>query len=182
MKILKIVYAIISIVFLVYLSIPSPQFPIKPEDSIQSQEAADTESPLRRAYFTNFSRQEVLDWYASQMIHIVPFSMPKYRLNYPPEESQVIIRDQTRSTFLEEIVVPFRESLYVSGFEPKEDKDTIFIENRKWRQKVIVRYVPSRLIYRLVIGLMTLMVGYVLLVFLYKSLLESVKVFRNIVK
>jgi hypothetical protein len=72
-------------------------------------------------------------------------------LNYPPEEAQTIIRDQTRSTFLEELVHPFRESIYINGFEPKTEKDTINIEGRTWRQKIIIRYVPSLTIIRVIV-------------------------------
>lgn len=82
--------------------------------------------------------------------------LPTYRLNYPPEESGTIIRDQTRSTFLEEIVHPFRESLYVNGFEPKDPKDAIFIAERPWRQKIIIKYVPSNVFVRLGMAVATL--------------------------
>ena len=84
--------------------------------------------------------------------------MPAFRLNYPPEEARTIIRDQTRSTFLEEIVHPLRESVFINGFEPKDPKDAIEIAGRSWRQKIIVRYVPSRLWLRLVLGLSTVFV------------------------
>lgn len=75
--------------------------------------------------------------------------MPTYRLNYPPEEAQTLIRDQARSTFLEEIVHPFRESIFVNGFEPTRPQDAIFVEGRAWRQKIIVRFVPSVTLIRL---------------------------------
>lgn len=130
-----------------YLLLPNPDFPAPLPDSLQSRELADTETPLRRAYFTNLSREEVMGWYKSQysvsLFGRIP--LPTYRLNYPPEESQRIIRDQTRSTFLEEIVHPFRESLYINGFEPDpgDEKNSINIEGKHWRQKIIVRHVPS---------------------------------------
>jgi len=74
-----------------------------------------------------------------------------YRLNYPPEEAKTLIRDQTRSTFLEEIVHPLRESLYINGFDPKDPKDAIEIEGKPWRQKIIVRYVPSNTLTRVLV-------------------------------
>lgn len=140
----KAFLVIVSVVFLGYLLLPNPGFPLPPPDSIQSKEPADTETSLRRAYFTNYSRQEVMDWYKSQ------FKWGE-DLNYPPETSQTIIRDQTRSTFLEEIVHPLRESIYVNGFEPAELKDAIFIEDRPWRQKIIIRYVPSPVFIRVAV-------------------------------
>ena len=60
-----------------------------------------------------------------------------------------MIRDQTRSTFLEEVVHPLRESLYINGFEPKDPKDAVIIAGRVWRQKIIVRYVPSHAFVRI---------------------------------
>jgi len=149
MKLTKFLYILFSIIFLAYLSLPNPEFPAPPSDTLQSDEPADTETPLRRAYFTNFTREEVMDHYKDQFKGL-------YRLNYPPEEAGTIIRDQTRSTFLEEIVHPFRESIFINGFEPKEQKDAIEIAGRSWRQKIIVRYVPSSIWVRLVLGISTI--------------------------
>ena len=149
MKLTKFLYILFSIIFLAYLSLPNPEFPAPPSDALQSDEPADTETPLRRAYFTNFTREEVMNHYKDQFKGL-------YSLNYPPEEAGTIIRDQTRSTFLEEIVHPFRESIFINGFEPKEQKDAIEIAGRSWRQKIIVRYVPSSIWVRLVLGISTI--------------------------
>ena len=58
---------------------------------------------------------------------------------------------------MEELVHPFRESLFVNGFEPKVAKDAIFIEGKPWRQKIIVRYVPSERKVRVLVGALTLL-------------------------
>lgn len=150
-KALNVFLIAAAIVFAAYLSLPGPSFPKPPPDALQSKEPADTETPLRRAYFTNYTRQQVLDWYESEF-DTSPFKnikLPTYLLNYPPENAQTIIRVQTRSTFLEEIVHPIRESVYINGFEPKELKDAINIEGKPWRQKIIVRHVPGSLGLRL---------------------------------
>lgn len=149
---------LLAIAFFAYLGMPSPDFPPPPPDAIQSDEPGDTESPLRRAYFTNLSRSAVLAHYTNQLS--ISWFFPTYRLNYPPEDAQTLIRDQTRSTYLEEVVHPLRESVYINGFEPIEKKDTIDIGGRIWRQKIIVRYVPSNNLTRLVVGLATVFVGY----------------------
>ena len=91
--------------------------------------------------------------------------LPTYRLNYPPEEARNIIRDQTRATFLEEIVHPFRESVYVNGFEPKDPKDSIFIQGRDWRQKITIRFIPSTIYIRLLLGGLT----FIFIPILYKG-------------
>lgn len=157
-KIFKILFLLFCIVFLFYVLLPNPDFPKPPPDSLQSQEPADTETPLRRAYFTNYTRAEVLDYYQEQFSRspLKDIPIPTYRLNYPPEEAQTIIRDQTRSTFLQEIVHPFRESIYVNGFEPKQAKDAIFIGGRVWRQKIIIRFVPSSVVLRILIFVVSL--------------------------
>jgi hypothetical protein len=172
-NIAKIVYLLFSILFLTYLLIPNISFPNPPSDSLQSREPADTETPLRRAYFTNSPRQEVMNHYENEFkkSYFINVLLPSYRLNYPPEEAQIIIRDQTRSTFLEEVVHPFRESLFVNGFEPKEEKDTIFIESRNWRQKITVRYVPSNVWIRFLLGVLAI----VLILVLYREWLIYLK-------
>jgi hypothetical protein len=176
-KILLIIPVLLSLIFLFYLVLPNPQFPEPPSGVLQSQEPADTETPLRRAYFTNLTREEILSHYQKQLEHSVIFNipLPTYRLNYPPEEAQTIIRDQTRSTFLEEIVHPFRESIYINGFEPKEAKDAIFIGGRPWRQKIIIKYIPSNVCVRLGVAVTTLVMIYLL----SKEWLTAIRDFKN---
>ncbi len=176
-KFLKIVFVGICLFFLGYLSLPNFDFPKPLPGSLQSKEPADTETPLRRAYFTNFTREEVLKWYESQLNKSSFLNLPisTYRLNYPPEESGAIIRDQTKSTFLEEIVHPFRESVYINGFEPKDPKDAIFIENQHWRQKIIIRYVPSSVFTRVIVFIFSA----ILFVILFKSWVSSLRDIRK---
>lgn len=144
-KLFIILYIVFSIAFLWYLAMPGPEFPNPPTDALRSKEPADSETPLRRAYFTNLTREEVMAHYLKEFKWGI-------RLNYPPEEAKTIIRDQTRSTFLEEIVHPFRESIYINGFEPKNEKDAINIEGKSWRQKIIIKQVSSAPFARIFIG------------------------------
>lgn len=148
--IMKIILYIIAILFLVYLLLPNFGFPNPIPESLQSNEPADQETPFRRAYFTDMSRSEVIRYYKNEIESqkILSFRIPSILLNYPPEEAQLRIRDQTRSSYLQEVVFPLRESYYINGFEPKEDKDAIFVNGKTWRQKVTIRYVSSRRIYR----------------------------------
>lgn len=171
-KITKILFMIMTMALLFYLALPNLKFPSPPDDSLQSDEPADTESNLRRAYFTNLTREEVMLHYEGQFTKSTLFNLtlPTYRLNYPPEEAKMLIRDQTRSTFLEEIVHPFRESVFVNGFEPKDPKDAILIGGRDWRQKIIIRYVPSNILVRLILGITAL----VLVVLVYRGWYRTV--------
>lgn len=155
---LKIFYLFVSAAFLVYLSLPAQGFPSPPPGAAQSDEPADTETPLRRAYFTDLNRQQIMAHYKAQFSNLFTLS-----LNYPPEEAQTIIRDQTRSSYLEELVHPFRESVFVSGFIPKVRKDAIIIGGKEYYQKITVRYVPSSLVVRIVYGLLISLSGYLLM-------------------
>ncbi len=154
-KSLRIIIVLIFSVLFVYTLIPNPKFPNPPEGALQSKEPGDSENlSVRRAYFTNLSREEVMKHYQNEF--------KGYRLNYPPEEAATIIRDQTRSTFLEEIVHPFRESFYVNGFEPKNAKDAIEIAGLSWRQKITVKYIPSNLIFRSFVMILTGLAAFLL--------------------
>lgn len=170
-------YIITSIIFMIYLVIPNQPFPENTKDSLQSDEPADTEDENRRAYFTNYDRNDTVNYYSSEMQKKVLslFNSPQYGLNYPPEEAQTIIRDQTRSTYLEEIVHPFRESLYINGFEPRDPKDAIFIQDKHWRQKIIIKKVESSVYMRLMLGFLCVLISPVV----FGKLLLSLKDFRK---
>jgi len=156
--IFKAIYILLSIIFLLYLAKPNIDYPNPPPDAAQSQESGDTEDPLRRAYFTNYSRQEVMRHYLVQMnsSQLLTFSLPAYKLNYPPEEAQTLIRDQTMTSYLEEIVHPFRESFYINGFKPTEQKDEIIINGVHWEQKITTRLIQGNRFIRLIVGLLTI--------------------------
>lgn len=141
-----------GILFLAYLFLPSPKFPNPPPDSAQSSEDADVESPLRRAYFTNYTREQVIAHFKNQF-KMKPLTL---ELNYPPEEAQTLIRDQTRSVYLEELVHPFRESVYINGFISQVPKDEIWYKGIHYQEKITIKYVPSSLTMRIVFAALTL--------------------------
>lgn len=153
-KLISIVFYVFSFIFLVYLGSPSAGFPMPPANSQQSFEEADIESTFRRAYFTNLTREEVINYYQKQ------YGGPSIRLNYPPEDSQTLVRDQTRSTFLEELTLPFRDSYFINGFEPKEAKDEIWYKGIHYRQKIIIKYVPTSAYSRIILGSITIFFVY----------------------
>lgn len=183
-KYLKILFLILSFVFLLYLAIPNPIFPSKLPDALQSNEPADTETTLRRAYFTNYEREQALNYYTNEFKNVSLLNLNvdlfTYRLNYPPEEAQTIVRDQTRSTFLEEIVHPMRESLFVNGFKAQSDKDTIFIDGKVWVEKLTVRFVSSNVFVRLAIGALSIMFIKILFSEWESVLGDARKVFKKI--
>jgi hypothetical protein len=127
--------------------LPGVPFPYQPGDSVQSLEPADSETQARRAYFTNYTRDEVVNHYKNQFN-----GLPTLRLNYPPEDSSTIIRDQTRTTYLEELVHPWRESVYINGFEPRVEKDDIWYKGNHYAQKITIKSVQSTLPSRLLMS------------------------------
>src|SRR3990167_6286163 len=108
MRLLKIIFLLLSLVFILYLVLPLTKFPDPLPNSIKSQEPADLEEPNRVGFYTNLTREEVINFYKSHFFkNTLNIGLPFIRLNYPPEEAQEKIRDQTHSTFLEEIIHPF---------------------------------------------------------------------------
>jgi hypothetical protein len=148
-KLVKILFIFTGIALLVYLAWPAPAFPTTLWDFQPSSEPADKESPLRRGYYTNLTREQLMSHYSKE------FGWGE-RLNYPPEDAQTIIRDQTKATFLEEIVHPMRESLYIAGNVLGPNEGSFEVNGKEFKQKVIVRYVTSNNFVRVLIGLSTM--------------------------
>lgn len=148
-KLVIIIYAIFGIALLVYLIWPAPPFPNTLWDFVSSTEPADKETPLRRGYYTNLTREQLMSHYVKQFWW-------GERLNYPPEEAQTIIRDQTLATFLEEVAHPMRESIFIAGNELKPNAGVFEIDGKTYKQKVIIKYVPSNVFIRIFVGLSTL--------------------------
>lgn len=147
-----------------YLLWPSPPFPPSPPGSVQSAEPADTESFYRRSYYTNLTRPEIMHYYDRN------FSAPiSFRLDLPREEAFSLIRDQTRSSYLEEIIHPGRESLYINVFVPSKPTEEINIDKVHYLNKVTVRYVPSNPVTRLTVLLLTLVAS----VFVYRQYVRA---------
>lgn len=119
MKIKIISALIIYFLGLVYLLLPSPAYPDL-SFAERSDEPGDTwQHPDQKGYYTNLNRTEVLSQIQSKFtLKIFGITIPSYRLNYRPEETFTYVRDQLDSYYLEEIVYPFRESIFVNGWEP----------------------------------------------------------------
>lgn len=152
-KVLYLFLLLFGVGFFIYLIHSAPfDFPAPPPQSVQSMEDADTESPFRRAYFTNYTREQIVAHYKNQ------FRMQALtlELNYPPEDAQTLIRDQTRSAYLEELVHPFRESLYINGFIPQKAQDDIWYKGIHYEEKITIKYVPSSLAVRGAFAALTL--------------------------
>ncbi len=182
MKLKIIIIAAVYILGLVYLTLPSPAYPDL-SNAMRSQEAGDTwQNPDQKGYYTNLTRPEVLGQLQSKFqVKIFGWAIPSYRLNYRPEEAATIIRDQLDSYYLEEIVYPFRESLFVNGWEPtnsprfvgqaKMKIPNISFEGTPYLSKVTLKPVRSNVFAR--VAIWTLIFPCTYLVFL--SLKKSIK-------
>lgn len=133
----------------IYLLFPNPNFPLPPANVLRSLEPGDTESIYRRAYYTNYTRAEIMSHYSAQFQQ--KSGLIQFRLNHPPEEAYALIRDQTRSNYLEQLVHPLRASLYINGYEPTKPSDQINRNSVHYANKITVRLVPSGPLTRLTV-------------------------------
>ena len=136
-----------------------PQGPESVEDfsklpnSVRSRLSGDTwQVPNVKAYFSNNYRGYVVSFYIEDYKNRTPFGINPLIINHPPEYAYTAIKDQTQSTYLEEITYPLRDSLFVNGLEPydEETKEPRYqsavpfvVGDEEFETKVILRYYPS---------------------------------------
>lgn len=151
----KILILVVYLLGIFYLVLPGPVIP-NLEPALKSVEPGDTtQMPGIWAYYTNLSRQEAVSYYkkAFSRSSFLNIPLPTYILNHPPEYVRETIRDTQQSNFYEEIVQPFRESLFVSGWVPKEDKvylaqslkpiTKFIVDGQDYDAKITLNYVRS---------------------------------------
>ena len=180
-KLIIISTALVYIIGCIYLILPSP---ISPEldNSVRSDEPGDTwQNPDQKGFYTNLVRKDVLtDLQDKFSINIAGFQIPSFRLNYRTEEVADYVRKQVPSYYLEEIIYPLRESLFVSGWEPKNspqlaylDKDDIKLVDYKgtpFFSKVITKPVYSSIWSRLLVWTLIIPATYLTFISLKRSL------------
>lgn len=117
--------------------------------------------PNVSAYFSNNYRGFVVPFYIANYWAKTFFPFPPLRLNHPPEFSWKVIKVNTDSTYLEELVYPLRDSIYVNGFEPFYEDGTqkfwgaakFFQDNAYFETKATLRFFPSPFIVRILVWL-----------------------------
>ncbi len=164
-KILLAVYLLSSLIFLVYLVMPGPSsiadFPALPDSTKSSLEGDTIQIPDVAGYFSNNYRDFVIPFYSQHYQNKTKFLFKPMRLNYPPEDAYTKIKDQTPSTYLEELTYPFRDSLYINGLEPLDQSgqpryrgaDRIEYDGGRFDTKVTIRYYSSSLASRIILWL-----------------------------
>ena len=190
MKILKAFLAILFFLGNIYLVLPLPSLPQDLPSlpkSIKSNEPGDTTQIANVvAYYTDLSRKEVVDFYYNEFSRSSFKDIPliTYKLNHPPERIREVLRDTQQSTYVEEIVHPLRESLFISGFEWNNDpftspngriKNILIVDGKIYQFKVTLFYQGSRVWQRLLVwwGIWTL--GYCL----FLGYCKTYEAFRN---
>ena len=154
-KWVKITIIAVYLLGIFYLVLPEPVIPNLP-GALKSSEPGDTvQIPGVWAYYTNLSRREAIDFYKEAFFHssFLKIPLPTYILNHPPEYARETIIDTHKNNFYEELVHPLRESLFISGWIPKEDgvylaknKKPItefLVEGQTFSAKIILYHVQS---------------------------------------
>lgn len=165
MRFLKIFFYIFSVLLLLYMLWPGPSkisdFMMLP-DSVKSKLEGDTiQIPNVSAYFSDNFREFVVPFYYSIFKQKNNFPFGPLRLNHPPEYSWTVIKVNTDSTYLEELVYPLRDSLYVNGFEPYYSDGTpkfwgsikFDVEGQSFFTKTTLRFYPSSAVVRILVWL-----------------------------
>ena len=179
MKTLKIALIIAFFLGTFYLLLPAPKdFPHLPP-SIKSTEPGDTTQIANvSAYYTDIPRNEVVDFYFNYFSHSPFLGIPliTYKLNHPPERIREVLRETQQSTYVEEIVHPLRESVFVNGFEWNNDpftpparriKNILIVNGKTYRFKVTLFYQETAVWQRLAVFYLSLLAVY----FLYQTYL-----------
>jgi len=175
-KIFLIIFVIFNIFALTYLLLPTPTLKDLP-NSVKSNEPGDTiQLKNVSAYYTNLTRTEVMNFYRS--IYTGLFFT---RLNHPPELAKIIFRDTTQSYYLEEFHLPFKESLYINGYEWENDvftkpekriKNKLIYEKIEYKAKVTLKVIPTSIPRRL-ITLFIFEASLISIFYLYQKFLKN---------
>lgn len=175
----KYIYGLIfvfNILCLWYLLTPTPQVPPL-KDAIKSNLPGDT-TQLKNvsAYYTNLSRTEVITFYKSY------FNGPfRIQLNHPPEKAKDIIVNTLQSYYLEEFVFPFKQSIFINGYDWQKDVFTkpekrfankLIYNNIEYQSKITIKVFPTTTPERLV-GFFSTELAIFAIFFLYKSVLKN---------
>ena len=164
----KFVFIFALVLGTLYLSLPAPKSFPPPLQGIKSIEPGDTTQIANvSAYYTDISRKDILDYYQGYFSHSPFFGIPliTYRLNHPPERIREVLRNTQQSTFVEEIIHPFRESVFINGFEWNNDpftpvksrpKNILTVNGITYQFKVTVFYQESKIWQRLMIFYLTM--------------------------
>lgn len=153
-KILISFFVVFNFCSILYLISPTPKLSDLP-NSVKSDEPGDTVQISNvSAYYTNLTRTEVMNFYKANYNGLF-----RINLNHPPEKAKEIIKDTIQSYYLEELILPYKESLYINGFEWENDvftkpaqriKNKLIFNKKEYKAKITIRIFPSSIPKRLI--------------------------------
>ena len=166
-RIFKAISVLISLLLLFYLIWPYQPGNIEDFSSLpasyRSKLSGDTvQVPNLKAYFSNSYRDFVIPYYLGEYMRFSRFPFKPLKLNHPPEYAFQAIKDQTQSTYLEELTYPLRSSLFINGLEPFDQNTKkprypaagyFEEEGVNYETKVTIRYYPSGVGVRFIVWL-----------------------------
>jgi hypothetical protein len=161
---------------LTYLVQPTPPVPDLP-GGLRSDEPGDTwQNPTQKAFFTDMTRAEVLAFYQnSYKVNFSSITFPLLRLNYRPEDTAVYVRKYIDAYWLEEVVHPLRESIFINGWTPRLapvnagktavelEKIRIVVGDKVFQSKITLRWYESPLWARLLVWTLIFPLSYLVL-------------------
>jgi len=163
-KILKFLFFAFGIIFSFYLLLPGPSLP-PPDlpDSLKSDLPGDTIQLTNvSGYYTNQERKEVIAFYKDYFSRssLLNIPLPTVRLNHPPELAKNVIKDTIQTYYLEELIHPFKGSLFINGFDWENDvftpvanraKNKMIYGNIVWPAKITLKWSSSDTLARITI-------------------------------
>jgi hypothetical protein len=174
-KVLIILFAVFNVFAVLYLISPTPKLADLP-NSIKSNEPGDTiQIPNVSAYYTNQTRTEVINFFKAN--YNGPF---RIQLNHPPEKAKTVIKDTIQSYYFEEFVLPFKETIYINGYEWENDvftkpeqrvKNKLLYQGKEYKAKITIRTFPTTIPKRLISFFFTEII-IVTMFFIYRTYLK----------
>jgi hypothetical protein len=172
-KILFILIILTNLAFLPYLLSPVKPLPDLPNSAKSNLPGDTVQISNVSAYFTNLSRTEVINFYKANYGGTF-----RIKLNHPPEKSKEIFVDTIQSYYLEEFILPFKESLYINGFEWEKDvfthpdkriKNKLIYEDKEYKSKITIRTFPASVPKRLISFYLT-QLSIIIIFLIYKKI------------
>lgn len=152
-KIFLAILIIFNLLAVWYLLSPLPALPDL-TNSAKSDLPGDTVQLKNvSGFFTNQSRTEVINFYKANFTGLF-----RIHLNHPPERSKIVILDTIQSNYLEEFILPFKESIFINGFEWQNDPFTkpekrivnkSIFKNKEYFAKITIKTFPTTVPQRL---------------------------------
>ena len=171
-----LLFFLFNLLVILYLVSPAPQLK-ELSNSARSDEPGDTiQLQNVSAYYTNQSRTEIINFYKANYSGLF-----RIILNHPPEKAKTIIRDTTQSYYLEEFILPLKESLFINGFEWENDvftkpekriQNKLIFKGKEYKTKVTLKTFPTSLPRRL-LTFFSIEIGITGIFLIYKRFLKN---------